>query len=199
MTVAPPSSPSSRRLPGSTGMPKAVIRPPAFSIAAGMTSRRSVMALAPKTRIGSAPSARGFADRARQRLGFVGHAPLEHDLRAERLQPSIEGGAVLVEDGVAGGGQGGGDEPDASGAKRAQRSRAGPPRQERFGCSRPALRAAAKGMILTVASIWRGCDAAERRHGRQGDRLVDVVEAHPPAAHRSGPARPPLRTDWRGR
>ena len=64
ITGLPSRSPSSSRLPGSTGMPKCSIRPPAASSAAGMTSRRSVMAEAPNTTSASQRS----LDRA-QRLG----------------------------------------------------------------------------------------------------------------------------------
>ena len=49
MIGIPARSASSSRLPGSTGMPKCSIRPPIASIAAGMTSRRSVIAEAPNT------------------------------------------------------------------------------------------------------------------------------------------------------
>ena len=45
----PRSSASSSRLPGSTGMPKRSTRPPAASMPAGSTSRRSVIADAPAT------------------------------------------------------------------------------------------------------------------------------------------------------
>ena len=31
-------------------------------------------------------------------------------------------------------------------------------------------------MILTVATIWRGVDAGERRQGRDGHRLVELVQ-----------------------
>ena len=46
----------SRRLPGSTGMPKCSMRPPIASTAAGITSRRSAMAEAPNTMTSSAPA-----------------------------------------------------------------------------------------------------------------------------------------------
>ena len=54
--VFPPSCPIRMRLPGSTGMPKCSMRPPAASIAAGITSRRSAIAEAPNTITSSAPS-----------------------------------------------------------------------------------------------------------------------------------------------
>ena len=46
-TTRPSRCASSRRLPGSTGMPKCSTTPPAASIAAGSTSARSVIAEAP--------------------------------------------------------------------------------------------------------------------------------------------------------
>src|SRR5258708_3936917 len=52
-----PTCPISMRLPGSTGMPKWSMAPPACSIAAGITSRRSTMAEAPATSTSSAPAA----------------------------------------------------------------------------------------------------------------------------------------------
>lgn len=57
ITGLPPSSPISSRLPGSTGMPKCSTTPPAAPIALGMTSRRSTTAEAPRTSIRSAPRA----------------------------------------------------------------------------------------------------------------------------------------------
>ena len=54
-TGAPFTWPISIRLPGSTGMPKCSTLPPARSIAAGITSRRSAMADAPNTMTSSAP------------------------------------------------------------------------------------------------------------------------------------------------
>ena len=57
ITGLPASEPMRSRLPGSTGMPKCSTRPPAASIAAGITSRRSAMAEAPKTTINSASDA----------------------------------------------------------------------------------------------------------------------------------------------
>ena len=57
-TVRSPRCASSSRLPGSTGMPKCSTLPPAASIAAGSTSRRSVIAEAPAISRRSPPLAR---------------------------------------------------------------------------------------------------------------------------------------------
>ena len=54
-TACPAAAPIKSRLPGSTGMPKCSMRPPIASSAAGITSRRSAMADAPKTMTISAP------------------------------------------------------------------------------------------------------------------------------------------------
>ena len=56
MIGTPWRSASSSRLPGSTGMPNRSMRPPIASMAAGMTSRRSVMAEAPNAMSASLPS-----------------------------------------------------------------------------------------------------------------------------------------------
>ena len=56
-TGRPCAEPISRRLPGSTGIPKCSIRPPIVSTAAGITSRRSAIADAPNTMTSSAPAA----------------------------------------------------------------------------------------------------------------------------------------------
>ena len=55
-TGRPRASPTNSRLPGSTGMPKCSIRPPTASTAAGITSRRSAIAEAPKMITSSAPA-----------------------------------------------------------------------------------------------------------------------------------------------
>ena len=53
ITGTSPSAPNIIRLPGSTGMPRCSTLPPALLTAMGITSPRSVMAEAPKTRMGS--------------------------------------------------------------------------------------------------------------------------------------------------
>jgi hypothetical protein len=54
ITGLPAKEPRRSRLPGSTGIPKCSIRPPAPSIALGITSWRSAMAEAPNTTTRSA-------------------------------------------------------------------------------------------------------------------------------------------------
>ena len=85
-------------LPGSTGMPKCSIRPPACSTAAGITSRRSTMTEAPCTSTISAPASTAAAMTRRQLGGGMVAALLGGERRAERREPRFGDGAGLVED-----------------------------------------------------------------------------------------------------
>ena len=58
ITSVLPMRPNSIRLPGSTGMPRRMMSPPAATKPAGTTSPRSTIADAEKTMIGSAPTRR---------------------------------------------------------------------------------------------------------------------------------------------
>ena len=102
---------SSSRLPGSTGMPNRSIRPPNASIAAGMTSRRSVMAEAPKMTSASAPGdspRKGVGERA----DLVGRRLLRDDARAGRREAGLERLERLGDDAHLEPRQQGGDDGD---------------------------------------------------------------------------------------
>ena len=193
----PSSSPRSSRLPGSTGMPKCRTRPPAASIAAGMTSALSVIAEAPKAMRRSAPSPRSLrerlGERARHRAARASRraerapAGFSRSSRMRRVLSITEGfrpGSVVAASPTLSGRQGA-----TESVRRRQALR--PPRTTLSGT--------ANGMIFTVATMRPGFDRREFRQRRDGQARIEPVQRIDRARGRRRRARPPPHRGCSGR
>ena len=139
----------SSRLPGSTGMPKCSIRPPHASIALGITSRRSVIAEAPKMTTISARAR--LADRRRQLARFVRYAHFVGERSAAALDPLFERFEGLGDDARFQPRQQCRDHADLERTERRDGRRLGAAKCAHAASSDASL--AAKGMIFTVATM----------------------------------------------
>ena len=149
-------------LPGSTGMPKCSIWPPACSTAAGITSRRSTMTEAPCTSTISAPDVDGGGDeQAQARRRYASQRSSDTSAEPSAVSRASVTCAGLVENAFLQPRQPRLDQRDPA------RREGGDP-QQRSAFGREARRRAstassgtANGMILTVATICRGSTTAK--------------------------------------
>ena len=154
MTGTSPSRPSIMRLPGSTGMPRWRTSPPAETSAAGMTSPRSTMADAPKTRMGSTPLRHEFADCCAHLVDGVVHYENLRDRAVERRDALAHGIFRLCDERRLGLRQARDDESGPLAAESFDTDDGlGSRRSGRASCKTDA--GTAKGMTLTVATISR--------------------------------------------
>ena len=162
-----PMRPSSSRLPGSTGMPKWRTSPPQAVIAAGITSRRSVMAEAPAmSSISGAvhrPDGRGRDRRSCARCG----APPPAGSRARRGAHWSPRGSCRARSPWCR--RAGSGSARRRGAERRRGGGAAGPPWPGPGRAPAAARGTAKGMILTVAAISPGARRSK------GGRVASVI------------------------
>ena len=155
-------------------MPKRSIRPPMASIAAGTTSRRSVIAEAPKITNASPLAAEPF-ERARQRVRLVGDALLGDDRSAGGGETRLQNAQSPGDDARPETGQHSRGDSEAQGAKR--RDRNGSPRGQ--AVARRRQRRARRGERNDLdcrRHVAHGNDA-EWRQRRNSNRLVNTVNA----------------------
>ena len=188
--------PSSSRLPGSTGMPKCRISPPrALDRRPG--SRRAGRRWPRRRAPGSGRSrASRSAAMARRDGGSVVVADDRRGRASRRARRAARAwsSSVLSSTLSLSAGQPRLDQARRDAARTARRGAAAVPRRRSPRSAATAASGAAKGMILTVATIWRGSTSAKGGSGRDGDRLVDQVEAVDARARRPPRRRAPRRT-----
>ena len=157
-------------------MPKCSMRPPAASIAAGITSRRSAMAEAPNTITSSAPSRSTSSialASAPCSCGTRRSATMRAPAGARRssVTPSVL--SITLVGKARQQRRDDADLADAVGRDPNQRRRFA---RDRERAHRASLPRTAKGMIFTVADHLARDHRLEGRQCREGDRLVDPVE-----------------------
>ncbi len=160
-------------------MPKCSIVPPARSIAAGMTSRRSAMAEAPAIRIISAPPALASAMACvtastvwPQRTSAAGSAP--SDASRPFMISSVLSSTLSLRPGRR-------VWIKATGRFRKPATRmSGPPSRAMAMQRSRSDRGTAKGMILTVAARSFGATTSNGARVADRDRLADQVDAVQP-------------------
>ncbi len=148
-------------------MPNASIVPPAAAIAAGTTSRRSVIALAPKIRIGSAP----FTSRIAAASACVSCATRRSDTIVEPMDFSRSSSAARLLSSRPG--LVPGRDVEISATRRGANGMTLTTVPARSASS-TRTRGAAKGMILIVASI---CRADTRANGMTVASVMDSSSA----------------------
>ena len=149
-TVRSPRCASSSRLPGSTGMPKCSTVPPAASIAAGSTSRRSVIAEAPAISRRSPPLARMRS--ASAVISWAERASLISRPPAAAMRSAVTATVLSSTDSLVPGRRVW-ISATSSGRYGATRT-SGPPSRAIARQRSIAACGAANGMILMVATIW---------------------------------------------
>ena len=155
-------------------MPNCRTLPPLRSIAAGMTSRRSMMAEPPITSTMPAPSPSAPWMTSPKRRGLVRRAQVDGIAAAHRRQPAVGDGDGLVEQRRLHGGKLGLDQRDLARAERVEGEDRLLARDGEAGIKRGALDCEGNDLDgrRHLVRLHRGIV----RQGREGDRLVHLVD-----------------------